>query len=83
MSGQRGERPKVSTMRKKEEVRKKEETPKNTIATILMKSAKNDDSENDNEGDAHKVSLFIINGCIFPSLVYSLFNLVLYTYYFI
>ena len=79
MSGQRGKRLKVSTMRKKEEVRKKKKKKKNTIATIMMKLAKNDDSE----GDAQKVSLFIINGCIFPSLVYSLFNLVLYTYYFI
>ena len=57
--------------RKKEEVHKKEEPPKNTIVAIPMKSlaimmklAKNDDSE----GDAHKVSIFIINGCIFPIL---------------
>ena len=58
MFGQRDEHPKVLTLRKKEE------TPKNTIAAILMKSAKNDDSE----GDAHKISLLIINGCIFPRL---------------
>ena len=75
MFGQRDEHPKVSTLRKKEEVQKKEEPPKNTIAAIpmkssaiSMKSAKNDDSENDSEGDAHKVSLFIINGCVFPRL---------------
>ena len=68
MFGQRDEHPKASTLRKKKEVQKKEEPPKNTIAAISMKSAKNDDSENDNEGDAHKVSLFIINGCIFPRL---------------
>ena len=68
MFGQRDEHPKVSTLRKKEEVQKKEEPPKNTTTAISMKSAKNDDSENDNEGDAHKVSLFIINGCIFPRL---------------
>ena len=71
MFGQRDEHPKVSTPRKKEEVQKKEAPPKNTIvaipmksSAIPMKSAKNDDSE----GDAHKVSIFIINGCIFPIL---------------
>jgi len=66
--GQRDKHPKVSTLRKKEEVRKKEEIPKNTTATIPIKSAKNYDSENNSERDAHKVSLFIINGCIFPRL---------------
>jgi len=68
MFGQRDEHPKVSTLRKKEEVWKKDETPKNITAAIPMKSAKNDDNENDSKGDAHKVSLFIINGCIFPRL---------------
>ena len=66
--GQRGEPPKVSTLRKKEEVQKKEEPPKNTTAAIPMKLAKNDDSENENEANAHKVSSIIINGCIFPRL---------------
>ncbi|KAH9779331.1 TTF-type domain-containing protein [Citrus sinensis] len=52
--GQRDKHPKVSTLRKKEEVRKKEEIPKNTTATIPIKSAKNYDSENNSERDAHK-----------------------------
>ena len=68
MFGQRDEHPKVSTLRKKEEFQKKEEPPKNTTVAIPIKSAKNDDSENDNKGDAHKVSSIIINGCIFLRL---------------
>ena len=59
--------------------------PANTTATIPVKSTKNKDSER----DAHKVSLFIINGCIFlyydllpciftiqSILIYSLFHII-------
>ena len=77
MFGQRDEHPKVLTLRKKEEIWKKEETQKNTTVAIPMNSAKNNDSENDNEGDAYKVSLLIINGCIFPRLWF----IALYIYY--
>ena len=37
MAGQRNEHPKVSTLRKKEEVQKKEETLKNKTIAIPMK----------------------------------------------
>lgn len=60
MSSQKEEQPKVSTLRKIE-AKKEKETPKNTIAAISMKSsdilmklAKNDDYDDDNEEDAHK-----------------------------
>ena len=65
MSSQKEGQPRVSTLRKKEETKKNEEMPKNTTAAvpikssvISMKSAKNDDYDDDNELHAQKVRLF-------------------------